>query len=500
MSETLAQAIESEWVSTEQLDDDYRPVLRMVRELIGVIPNCNPILEIWPTGFRTFNLLVPNLLNLPSALIGQGAPKDLVGIAMYASSNAAGCPYCTAHHCSFAIRRGADRQAVLGQRSPAEAAVADLAEAMAVVPHRVTADHITAIEAHLSDQDVQWIVLAVGLGGFLNKFMDAMGIQLEDDTVADVQALLRPTGWDPTRHLWSSEEDAGQDPGDGRPLAAANPAWTELDRSDEIPVDSIATYLRIFRQTPGAVRLEKAWTRGVSGRIGPVLLMLEQEIGYAFPVLAAIRSPKAVKAIATALRDNLDAQGSAIGLQAKLLAGMVYAGTVNNKLLMDELAMVINTLIPGVDARMVAATRRFAESPITSAHVPEGLSTKEAAALLLAKAASASPAEVSEITIATVSPSLEADEIVEVVVWLSLLQTLARLYSFFEVKYPALDDEAASTGEPASGAARPHPPRRSNDRRDQPAPAQHRAAATPKPPRRPEGQRSTMVLQPEGVR
>ena len=103
MNMTLAQQIESDWVSDEHLNENYKPVLNMVRELIGVIPNCNPVLEIWPTGFRTFNLLIPNMLNLPSALFGQGAPKDLVGIAMYASSNAAGCPYCTAHHCSFAI-------------------------------------------------------------------------------------------------------------------------------------------------------------------------------------------------------------------------------------------------------------------------------------------------------------------------------------------------------------------------------------------------------------
>lgn len=463
MSETLAQAIESEWVSTEQLDDDYRPVLRMVRELIGVIPNCNPILEIWPTGFRSFNLLVPNLLNLPSSLFGQGAPKDLVGIAMYASSNAAGCPYCTAHHCSFAIRRGADREAVLGQRSPAEAAVADLAEAMAVVPSRVTAEHIEAVEAHLSDEDVEWIVLAVALGGFLNKFMDTMGIQLEDDTVADVQAILRPTGWNPSRHLWSSEGTGELDQEGGRPLVATE--WTEVDRSDEIPVDSIATYLRVFRQAPGAVRLEKAWTKGTSGRIGPALLMLEREIGYAFPVLAALTSSKAVKAIATTLRDNLDEEVSTVGLHAKLLAGMVYAGSVGNKLLLDELSMVITTMIPGIDARLVAATRRFAESPTISASVPEGLSTQEAAVLMLAKAASGSPADVTEITIAMVTPSLDADQIVEVVVWLSLLQTMARLYSFFEAKYPALDDGATeSVAESDAKSTQRYPFERADDR------------------------------------
>ncbi len=380
---------------------------------------------------------------------------------------------------------------------------------MAVVPSRVTAEHIQAVEYHLSDEDIEWIVLAVSLGGFLNKFMDAMGIQLEDETVASVQALLRPTGWDPSRHLWTSEDVSGQHPEEGRPLSSVDAGWTEVDRSDEIPVDSIATYLRVFRQAPGAVRLEKAWTRGVSGRIGPVLLMLEEEVGYAFPILAALTSHKAVKSLATALRDNLDAELSVVGLQVKLLAGMVYAGSVGNDLLSDELAMVLNTVVPGIDPRLLAATRRFAGAPSVSADVPEGLSTKEAAAVLLAKAASSSPAEVSEITIAMVSPTLDPDEIVEVVVWLSLLQTLARLYSFFEAKYPAIDEltgEANQPGrrEPVATRSTTPAPALPEDRvaRSQANPARPTSSAAgretiqrPQHPSRQASHNSTVVLQ-----
>ena len=438
MNQTLAQEIESDWVSVDHLNDNYKPVLKMVRELIGVIPNCNPVLEIWPPGFRTFNLLIPNMLNLPAALFGQGAPKDLVGIAMYASSNAAGCPYCTAHHCSFAIRRGADPSAVLGERSAAEAAVTDLAEAMAVIPHRVTKELVTEAARHLSEEDLQWIVLAVSLGGFLNKFMDTMGIQLEEDTIADVQALLTPTGWNPGKHVWSTELD--EDPmAEGLTLSAARAAWAEVDNSEDIPVDGLGTYLRVVRQAPGAVRLERGWTKGVSGRIGPVLLMLEEEVGYAFPFLGALLSHKVVKALATALRDNLDAGQSKVGLKTKLLAGLVYAREVDSELLSMESMLLLDLLVPDIDPSLLAAVKRFGDTPTAETEVPWGLSSKETAALLLAKAASTSPSSVSEITIASVSPTLASDEIVEVVVWLSLLQTLNRLYSFLEITM--LDEE-----------------------------------------------------------
>ena len=77
--------------SFDELGETYKPDLAIVRELIGAVPNCDNHLEIWPPGFRTYNLVVPNFLNLPGSLLGQGAPKDLVGLAMYASSRAASC-------------------------------------------------------------------------------------------------------------------------------------------------------------------------------------------------------------------------------------------------------------------------------------------------------------------------------------------------------------------------------------------------------------------------
>ncbi len=439
MSETLAQAMKTDWVSAEQLSEDYKPVLEMVRELIGVIPNCNPVLEIWPTAFRTFNVLIPNMLNLPAALVGQGAPKDLVGIAMYASSNAAGCPYCTAHHCSFAIRRGADPDAVLGQRDPAEQAVAELAEAMAVVPPTVTPEHIAAVEQHLSPEDVQWVALAVSLGGFLNKVMDSLGIELEDQSIADVQALLRPKGWRPGKHYWKTELLEGLEQ-EGQTLSSVNPAWAEEDSSESIPIDGFGTYLRVLRQAPGAARLGLRWTRGVSGRTGPALLMLEEHVGYAFPALATVNSPKVVKALATALRDNLDPEQSGVGLEIKLLAGLVYAGEVRSELLNSELMLLMDTLVPEASPVNMAAVQRFAAMPVDRAVMPKGLTSREAAALLLAKAASPSPGKVTEITVAAAMSALSPAEVVELVTWLALLQMLNRFYAFSEARFELDND------------------------------------------------------------
>ena len=87
MANTLAQALSASTVDWKTLHKQYNPLLHLVRELIGIIPTCDPVLEIWPPGFRTYNLLVPNMFNLPNTLFGKTPFKSSMGLAMYASTN-----------------------------------------------------------------------------------------------------------------------------------------------------------------------------------------------------------------------------------------------------------------------------------------------------------------------------------------------------------------------------------------------------------------------------
>jgi len=102
---TLSQALRGDAVDVATLQRRYGPQLAIGRKVLGVVPNCHAYLEIWPVGLRTYNLLVPNFLNLPFLLFGLGPPKATVGLVMYSASRAAGCAYCTAHSCAFALRR-----------------------------------------------------------------------------------------------------------------------------------------------------------------------------------------------------------------------------------------------------------------------------------------------------------------------------------------------------------------------------------------------------------
>ena len=199
--QALVELLEQEAVPFETLHARYGPLLELVRKLLGVVPNCDPYLEIWPPAFRTYNVMVPNLLNLPLMVWGLGAPRSTVGLAMYVSSRAAGCMYCSAHSCTFALRRGATVDEVASALDDAPAltdadrAAVRVARALAVTPAVIDGEDRAELQRHFSETDAEWIVLSIAMMGFLNKAMDALGVPLEEDTVSEVTSVISPSGW-----------------------------------------------------------------------------------------------------------------------------------------------------------------------------------------------------------------------------------------------------------------------------------------------------------------
>lgn len=422
--ETLAQALRPAAVDFSRLRHEYGPLLRIVRILIGVVPNCDPVLAIWPPGFRTYNLLVPNLLNLPFSVWGFGPPAVTLGLALTAASRTAQCAYCTAHTCAFTLRRGSAPEKIGGVLTPAESAAVAVAEALARIPCDLTPDHRQELSRHFSAAGAERIALGVALMGFLNKFMDATGIDLEEASVHEVSPALQSTGWTPGKHAVSAEQ-----PED--PSLRARPAGR----------DTLGTKIGIVRHLPAAVRLEQSWTRGVPSRWPAVGAYLKERTGHDFPLLAQVGSGRAVRAIATVLRDNLIESGSHLGLSLKHLAGLVYASVVGNEVLAREARLMAAQASPSVDAETLEGIARFGteedelygsgiSGAVTRLASLPGIDDQAALALVLAKAVSPSPALVAPSLIARVAETLSPEAQVELVVWVSIQQMLHRLGSF----------------------------------------------------------------------
>ena len=412
-SDVLASLLKDDAVPMAILHDRYGPLLELVRVLIGVVPNCDSYLEIWPPAFRTYNILVPNFLNLPFGIFGiGGAPKDLVGLGMYVSSRAAECPYCSAHTCSFALRRGASpetvAQALVGGDNFTEQELATIAVARSLsrVPCKLTGEERQALQSKFSPIEAEWVVLGVVLMGFLNKFMDAISVELEASTVAETTETLGAN--------WSSGKS-------GRNLS------TDASSIIAPKADSIWTKLSVIRYAPTALRLDKQWQKGVPDTWPAVGEFLKALSGHDFPVLSRMKNSRGIRAIATALRENLDPQNTVLGLETKLLAATIFATVVADEALLKDVRVV--GLHIGLSVAQLDTVSQFAMGQEAE---PEGGNERQKAALVLALAASPSPAEISTSVVDQCrSAKLSSPAIVELVTWLSVLQMLHRLSSYF---------------------------------------------------------------------
>ncbi len=378
---TLVALLEKEAVPLAILRARYGALLELVETMLGVVPNCDPYLEIWPTAFRTYNVMVPNLLNLPSLIWGLGARRSTVGLAMYVASRSAGCAYCSAHSCTFALRRGATVDQVASALDGAALTSADraavrVARALSVVPAKVVDDDRKELRRHFSNADEEWIVLSVAMMGWLNKTMDGLGVPLEEPTVAEVNDVIAHSGWKPGKHM------SGDLPSTAPPPSP----------------DSLGKRLGVVRQAPKAVGLDRQWTRGVPNRWPAVGDFLRDKTGHDFPVLGRIRHRRAIRAIATMIRDNFCE--TVVGRDEKLSAGLVYANAVRDDSLAEQLR--------------AAGGTTAAQSPVQA----------------LARALSPSPVAVDEGVIASCR-DLAPAAVVEIVTFVALLQLLHRLEGYY---------------------------------------------------------------------
>ena len=411
---SLVGLLQAERVSWETLEERYGALLELVRVLLGVVPNCDRYLEIWPPAFRTYNVMVPNFLNLPAPIFGiGGAPGDVVGLGMYVTSRVAECPYCSAHSCSFAIRRGAAPEKVAQALMPdaesfsrGELATIAVARSLGRIPCELAPAERDELVSVFGHERSEWIVLAMVMMGFLNKFMNAIGVELEQPVAAEVATTLGPD-WSPGSAGW----------------ALADPAA----RKPPPPADGLRTKLRVVPLMPTALRLDARWQQGIPKSWPAAGEFLRKQFGHDFPVLSRLHHGRAIRAITFMLRENLDASHTIIGLDAKVLAGIVYAGVVADPALAADVRALSDH--GQVTSSQLDAAADYAKSGDDAALPAE---ERLRAALKLSRAASTSPAEVDARTIAECRDGrLSAAAIVELVCWLSVLQSLHRLSCFY---------------------------------------------------------------------
>ncbi len=128
----------------------------------------------------------------------------------YLSSMTAGCRYCEAHAIRAAERYGSPQDRLnniweyktYGAFTDAERAVFDLAIAASSIPNAVNDEISENMRKHWDDGEIVEILGVIALFGYLNRWNDSMGTQLEEPAADDGNKYLGAKGWSRGKHQY----------------------------------------------------------------------------------------------------------------------------------------------------------------------------------------------------------------------------------------------------------------------------------------------------------
>lgn len=191
--------------STEKEDKDFQDLIRFFNETLGFCPNSVKTMYHRPSIAYTFIALnkavMENKVRVTSSL------KRLIG---YISSNVAGCRYCQAHTIRAAERYGADEEKLANiwefrthpAFSEAERAALEFAFASSVIPNAVDDAVAEKLRMYWDEGEIVEILGVIALFGFLNRWNDSMGTELEKEAIESGDKHLKENGWTVGKHQY----------------------------------------------------------------------------------------------------------------------------------------------------------------------------------------------------------------------------------------------------------------------------------------------------------
>ena len=120
-----------------------------------------------------------------------------------ASSLSAGCKYCQSHTSHGAERAGVPNEKIANilnyqtssHYEPSEVALLDLAFASGEVPNKATKAHFDQLKEFYSKEQILEVVAVISFFGFLNRWNDTFGTEIEAVPANYLQNELKPANW-----------------------------------------------------------------------------------------------------------------------------------------------------------------------------------------------------------------------------------------------------------------------------------------------------------------
>lgn len=190
---------------TGEDDKDLQELIKFYNETLGFCPNSIKTMHHRPHIAYAFiemnKAVMENKGRVTSAL------KRLMA---YISSNAAGCRYCQAHAIRAAERYGAEQEQLDNiweykthpAFSEAERAALDLALTSSVIPNAVTDEISENLRKHWNDGEIVEMLGVMALFGYLNRWNDSMGTEMEAGAIESGEQYLAKEGWNVGKHQY----------------------------------------------------------------------------------------------------------------------------------------------------------------------------------------------------------------------------------------------------------------------------------------------------------
>jgi len=197
-------------VEREQLAE-YEPVLQMVEQSMGFVPNSMLTMARKPGLLQAFAGLGAVVLG-PQTSIGE----ELGALIAFVCSRSAGCAYCMAHASHTAIeRQGVSRDKLEAiwdfERSPlfteAERSALVVAQAAGQIPNAVSDADFNDLKRHFTDEQILDIVSIISVFGFLNRWNETLATGLESAPLKLANEILADHGWVAGKHAPKANPD-----------------------------------------------------------------------------------------------------------------------------------------------------------------------------------------------------------------------------------------------------------------------------------------------------
>ncbi|WP_179318658.1 carboxymuconolactone decarboxylase family protein [Winogradskyella helgolandensis] len=184
-------------------DLETKELAEFFDETLGFCPNSVLTMQRRPAISKAF-------INLNKAVMANEGrvTSALKRMIAWVSSNATGCRYCQAHAIRAAERYGAEQEQLdhiwdyrtHAAFNDAERAALDFSLAASQVPNAVDAEIKERLYQHWDEGEIVEMLGVISLFGYLNRWNDSMGTDIEDGAVESGDQYLGKHGFTVGKH------------------------------------------------------------------------------------------------------------------------------------------------------------------------------------------------------------------------------------------------------------------------------------------------------------